>query len=92
MTEASSDLINENNLIKKENNAMKNKLISNNNSTNKKEQDLKDKELIITDLKEKADNWVSMIKDRENLINEQSKKIKKLKCGQNSKKDIKGLI
>ena len=73
-----NDLINENNLIKKENNAMKNKLISNSNSTNKKEQDLKDKELIITDLKEKADNWVSMIKDRENLINEQSKKIKEL--------------
>ena len=73
-----NDLINETNLLKKENNAMKAKLISNNNSTNKKEQDLKDKELIITDLKEKADNWVSMIKDRENLINEQSKKIKEL--------------
>ena len=66
-----NDLINENNLLKKENNAMKNKLISNNNTTNKKEQDLKDKELIITDLKEKADNWVLM-------INEQSKKIKEL--------------
>ena len=61
-----NDLINENNLIKKENNTMRNKLISNNNSSNKKEQDLKDKELIISDLKEKADNWVSMIKDREN--------------------------
>ena len=73
-----NDLINENNLIKKENNAMKTKLISNNNTTNKKEQDLKDKELIITDLKEKADNWVLMIKERENLINEQSKKIKEL--------------
>ena len=73
-----NDLINENNLIKKENNTMRNKLISNNNSSNKKEQDLKDKELIISDLKEKADNWVSMIKDRENLINEQSKKIKEL--------------
>ena len=73
-----NDLINENNALKKENNAMKNKLISNNSSTNKKEQDLKDKELIITDLKEKADNWVLMIKDRENLINEQSKKIKEL--------------
>jgi len=73
-----NDLINETNLLKKENNAMKSKLISNNNSTNKKEQDLKDKELIITDLKEKADNWISMIKDRENLINEQSKKIKEL--------------
>ena len=73
-----NDLINENNALKKENNAMKNKLISNNSSSNKKEQDLKDKELIITDLKEKADNWVLMIKDRENLINEQSKKIKEL--------------
>ena len=73
-----NELINENNLLKKENNAMKNKLISNSNTTNKKEQDLKDKELIITDLKEKADNWVLMIKDRENLINEQSKKIKEL--------------
>ena len=73
-----NDLINENNALKKENNAMKNKLISNKSSTNKKEQDLKDKELIITDLKEKADNWVLMIKDRENLINEQSKKIKEL--------------
>ena len=73
-----NDLINENNALKKENIAMKNKLISNNSSSNKKEQDLKDKELIITDLKEKADNWVLMIKDRENLINEQSKKIKEL--------------
>ena len=58
---------------------MKNKLISNNNNTNKKEQHLKDKELIITDLKEKSDNWVSMIKDRENFINKQNKKIKKIK-------------
>ena len=73
-----NDLISENNSLKKDNNAMKAKLISNSNTTNKKEQDLKDKELIISDLKEKADNWVSMIKDRENLINEQSKKIKEL--------------
>ena len=78
MQKQTNDLINENNLIKKENNVMKAKLISNNNTTNKKEQDLKDKELIITDLKEKADNWVLMIKERENLINEQSKKIKEL--------------
>ena len=73
-----NDLINENNILKKENTSMKSKLISNNNSTNKKEQDLKDKDIIITDLKEKADNWVTMIKDREQLINEQSKKIKEL--------------
>ena len=73
-----NDLINETNLLKKENLSMKTKLISNNNTSNKKEQDLKDKDLIITDLKEKADNWVTMIKDREQLINEQSRKIREL--------------
>ena len=73
-----NDLINETNILKKENLSMKSKLVSNNNTTNKKEQDLKDKDIIITDLKEKADNWVVMIKDREQLINEQSKKIKEL--------------
>ena len=30
------------------------------------------------DLKEKADSWVTMIKEREQLINEQSKKIREL--------------
>ena len=73
-----NDLINETNLLKKENLSMKSKIISNSNNNNKKEQDLKDKELIISDLKEKADNWVTMIKDREQIINEQSKKIKEL--------------
>ena len=73
-----NDLINETNMLKKENLSMKTKLISNNNTSNKKEQDLKDKDLIITDLKEKADNWVTMIKDREQLINEQSRKIREL--------------
>ena len=73
-----NDLINETNFLKKENISMKSKILSNNNFTNKKEQDLKDKDIIITDLKEKADNWVIMIKDREQLINEQSKKIREL--------------
>jgi len=73
-----NDLINETNLLKKENLSMKSKIISNSNNNNKKEQDLKDKELIISDLKEKADSWVTMIKDREQIINEQSKKIKEL--------------
>ena len=73
-----NDLINETNFLKKENISMKSKILSNNNFTNKKEQDLKDKDIIITDLKEKADNWVVMIKDREQLINEQSKKIREL--------------
>ena len=73
-----NDLINETNLLKKENLSMKSKIISNSNNNNKKEQDLKDKELIINDLKEKADSWVTMIKDREQIINEQSKKIKEL--------------
>ena len=73
-----NDLISETNILKKENLSMKSKLISNSNTTNKKDQDLKDRDLIITDLKEKADNWVTMIKDREQLINEQSKKIREL--------------
>ena len=72
------NLITELNLLKKENNSMKAKLINNSNNTNKKDQDLKDKELIITNLKEKADSWVTMIKEREQLINEQSKKIREL--------------
>ena len=57
---------------------MKSKIISNNNITSKKDQDIKDKDLIITDLKEGEDNWVNMIKEREQLINEQSSKIKEL--------------
>ena len=72
------NLITEINLLKKENTSMKTKILSNNNNTTKKEQDIKDKELLISDLKEKADNWITMIKDREQLINEQSKKIKEL--------------
>ena len=57
---------------------MKSKIISNNNITSKKDQDIKDKDLIITDLKEGEDNWVNMIKEREQLINEQNLKIKEL--------------
>ena len=57
---------------------MKSKIISNNNITSKKDQDIKDKDLIINDLKEGEDNWVNMIKEREQLINEQSSKIKEL--------------
>ena len=57
---------------------MKSKIISNNNISSKKEQDIKDKELIINDLKERSDNWVNLIKEREQIINEQSLKIKEL--------------
>ena len=49
---------------------MKSKIISNNYITSKEDQDIKDKDLIITDLKEREDNLVNMIKEREHLINE----------------------
>ena len=57
---------------------MKNKIISNNNAVTKKDQDIKERELIINDLKEKGESWSSLIKEREQIINEQSIKIKEL--------------
>ena len=63
-------------ILKKENNSLKSKINTNNSNTNKKEKDLKNKEFLINNLKQKSDNWILMIKERENLINEQSKKIK----------------
>ena len=57
---------------------MKSKIISNNNISSKKDQDIKDKELIINDLKERSDNWINLVKEREKIINEQSSKIKEL--------------
>ena len=64
--------------LRKENNSLRNNLISKGDETNKKEKDIKERELIINDLKERSDNWITMIKERENLINEQNKKIKEL--------------
>ena len=78
LKEKNEELTDETNRLRKDNALMKSKLITNNNITSKKEQDIKDKELIINDLKERGDNWVNMIKEREQLINEQSSKIKEL--------------
>ena len=72
------ELIDETNRLKKDNAFMKTKILSNNNSLTKKDQDIKEKELIIKDLKEKGDNWLTLIKEREQIINEQSLKIKEL--------------
>ena len=72
------ELIDETNRLKKDNALMKTKILSNNNSLTKKDQDIKEKELIIKDLKEKGDNWLTLIKEREQIINEQSLKIKEL--------------
>jgi len=68
----------ENDKIKKENFSLKNNLINNQNISNKKEQEFQTKELIINDLKERTDNWLMIIKERENIINEQNKKIREL--------------
>ena len=78
LKEKNEDLNEEMNRLKKDNALMKTKLISNNNITTKKEQDIKEKELIINDLKQKGESWSSLIKEREQIINEQSIKIKEL--------------
>ena len=78
LKEKNEDLVDENNRLKKENSLMKNKLTTNNNITNQKDQDLKEKELIINDLKNRGENLSSLIKEREKLISEQSTKIKEL--------------
>ena len=78
LKEKNEELTEETNRLRKDNALMKSKIINNNNISSKKEQDIKDKELIISDLKERSDNWVNLIKEREQLINEQSLKIKEL--------------
>ncbi len=78
LKEKNEELNDEANRLRKDNALMKSKIINNNNISSKKEQDIKDKELIINDLKERSDNWVNLIKEREQLINEQSSKIKEL--------------
>ena len=73
-----NELTTEINILKKENNSLKLKINTNNSTSNKKEKDLKNKEVLKNNLKQKSDNWMLMIKERENVINEQSKKIKDL--------------
>ena len=65
LKEKNEELNDEANRLRKDNALMKSKIISNNNISSKKEQDIKDKELIINDLKERSDNWVNLIKERE---------------------------
>ena len=78
LKEKNDELIDETNRLKKDNALMKTKLVSNNNIATKKEQDIKEKDLIISDLKEKGETWATLIKEREQLIAEQSSKIKEL--------------
>ena len=54
LREKNEDLLEETNKMKKDNALMKAKIISNNNLETKKEQDIKEKDLIINDLKEKG--------------------------------------
>ena len=78
LREKNEELIEEINKLKKDNALMKTKILSNNNYVTKKEQDLKEKELLINDLKDKGENFLTSIKEREKLINEQSLKIREL--------------
>lgn len=71
-------LSNENEKLKKENNALRSTLVKNGNAVNQKEKDLKDKEMLISDLKDRTENWLTMIKEREQIILDANKKIKEL--------------
>ena len=73
-----NDLTNEINILKKENISLKSKINVKNTTTDKNEKDLKNKEFIINNLKQKSDNWAGIIKEREKIIGEQSKKINEL--------------
>ena len=78
LKEKNEELNDQTNRLRKDNALLKSKILSNNNISSKKEQDIKDKELIINDLKERSDNWVNIIKGREQLISEQNGKIREL--------------
>ena len=78
LKEKNEELIDETNRLKKDNALMKSKIVSNNNIATKKDQDIKEKDLLISDLKEKGETWATLIKEREQLISEQSSKIKEL--------------
>ena len=73
-----NELNSEINSLKKENLSLKSKINTNNTNTSRKDKDLKNKEFMINNLKQKSDNWLLMIKERENLLSEQSNKIKEL--------------
>ena len=72
------NLTNDINKLKNENIEMKNKILAMNEFSWKNEEEMKNKELIVKDLTSREKNLVEMIKDREKLINEQSKKIVEL--------------
>ena len=78
LKEKNEELIDETYRLKKDNALMKSKIVSNNNIATKKDQDIKEKDLLISDLKEKGETWATLIKEREQLISEQSSKIKEL--------------
>ena len=72
------NLTNDINKIKNENIEMKNKILSMNEISCKNEEEIKNKELIVKDLISREKNLVEMVKDRENLISQQDKKIVEL--------------
>ena len=68
----------EKNNLHKENVVMKKKILSCGNISFKKEKDIKNKDLLIENLQKKNNKMVKMIKEREGIIDEQSKKIMEL--------------
>ena len=73
-----NSLSTEKNNLHKENAVMRKKILSCGNISFKKEKDIKNKDFMIENLQKKNNKMVKMIKERENIIDEQSKKIMEL--------------
>lgn len=71
-------LSNEKNNLHKENIIMRKKIMSCGNISIKNEKDMKNKDLMIENLQKKNTSYIKMLKERDVLIEEQSKKIKEL--------------
>ena len=68
----------ENEILKKDNSNLKNLLSNKSIEYNKKEKECNDKEILLNDIKAKNENWINMIKEREKLIQDYSKRIEEL--------------
>lgn len=71
-------LSSERNTLHKENLLMKKKILSCDNITCQNEENIKNKDLIIENLQKRNKNFIKLVKDKDNIIEEQSKTIKEL--------------
>ena len=80
-------LSNEKNNLHKENAMMRKKILSCGSISLKNEKDIKSKDLLIENLQTKNKNLIKMVKERENIIVEHTKKIKELNDVINNKNE-----